>query len=319
MFASSKLRLFLCIATLVFAAASSRATPVYLQDNGAFFSDRAKAEAARNIAELESSVRKDLAVETFQELPADLKRGASPDDKAAMNRVLEQWAVQQARAKGINGVYILLVRVPSHLQVVVGNDTQKKAFTLRDRDALVSEMLVKLRAKQYDDALLDGVNFVSTTMRAHVTGQVRTGSLPVREVARGRQGIGGWLVPLLIGALVIWAVAGIFRAIFRGSGAGGGIGGGMPMGGGGGGGFFSSLLGGMFGAGAGMWLYDQFSGNRGNSAWGADRDDRSSVDPGYSGKDTDYSSSGDSFGDQSGGGDSGGDAGGGGDSGGGDF
>ena len=85
----------------------------------------------------------------------------------------------------------------------------------------------------------------------------------------------------------------------------------------------SSLLGGMFGAGAGMWLYDQFSGNRGNSSMGAEHNDRGSVDSGYSGQDTNYSSSGDSFGNQSsggdfGGGDLGGDSGGGGGGGGGD-
>lgn len=80
----------------------------------------------------------------------------------------------------------------------------------------------------------------------------------------------------------------------------------------GGGGMFGSLLGGMFGAAAGMWLYDQFSGNHGN-AWGADQDNRNDGSTGFSGQDTDYSGTGGDFGGDSGGGDSGGDSGGGGD------
>jgi len=93
-----------------------------------------------------------------------------------------------------------------------------------------------------------------------------------------------------------------------------------PMSGGGGGGFFSSLLGGMFGAAAGNWMYDQFSGDRrSSSSWGAEPVSQDKVDQGSTGQDTDYSGSGGSFGDDSGGGgdSGGGDFGGGGDSGGG--
>ena len=84
--------------------------PAAIQDSGGFFSERAKSEAARNIAELEGSVRKDLAVETFLELPPDLRPGVNLDDKAAVSRLVEDWAVKQARLQGLNGVYILLVK-----------------------------------------------------------------------------------------------------------------------------------------------------------------------------------------------------------------
>ena len=87
---------------------------------------------------------------------------------------------------------------------------------------------------------------------------------------------------------------------------------------GGGGGFLSSLVGGMFGAAAGMWMYDQFFSNHGsNSAYGSDRNDVSGGDSGFTGQDSDYNSSGGDFG-GSDSGSSGGDWGGGGDSGGGD-
>ena len=82
-----------------------------------------------------------------------------------------------------------------------------------------------------------------------------------------------------------------------------------------------SMMGGMFGAAAGMWLYDQFSGSH-NSAYGAPPENHlnnndGGVDQGFTGQDTDYSGSGASFDsdDSSSGG--GFDGGGGGDSGGG--
>ena len=87
-----------------------------------------------------------------------------------------------------------------------------------------------------------------------------------------------------------------------------------------------NMLGGMFGAAAGMWIYDSFFGSRGSSAYGSmPTDSFGGADSGFSGftgQDSDFSSTGgggDFGGDGDfGGGDSGGDFGGG-DSGGGDF
>jgi uncharacterized protein len=213
----------------------------------------------------------------------------------------------------VNGVYILLVKSPAHLQVVVGNETMKKAFTVRDRDALVSLMLAKLRAKDFDGALLEGVAFVSSTMRAHTGAVAGGGGVPQeRSNAGAKPGSSwSWVVPLLIGLVVVWLVVGLLRALFGGARSP------MDAGAGGGGGFGRSLLGGLFGTMAGMWMYDQFFGH-GSSSYGADHPHDSGLTD-SSPSDTDYSGSGGSFGDDSGGGDGGGggDFGGGGDSGGG--
>ena len=79
---------------------------------------------------------------------------------------------------------------------------------------------------------------------------------------------------------------------------------GTPQGAGGGGGFFSSLIGGMFGAAAGMWMYNQFLGSDSHASTMSDN--AGNGDSGISGQDTDYSSSGSDFGGDSGSGDSGG-------------
>ncbi len=296
---------FIVVALFVLGISASHARPAAIEDNAAFFTDTAKAQAARDIEAMGRSMNKDLAVETFLEIPDEFKRDANLADKVALARLCERWAARQAKAKGVNGVYILLVKTPAHLEVVVGNDTQKQAFTLADRDALVGIMLGKLRAKQFDSALVSGVNFVSSTMRSHLASGAQPGSPQPRRGTESSESSSPSILSILLGVGVVWLVIGIVRALLR---AGSGASAMSPASGGGG--FLSSLMGGMFGAAAGMWMYNQFSGDHGSSAHATDHDGSAgSGDSGYKGQDTDYSGGGDSGG--------GGDFGGGGDSGGG--
>ncbi len=305
------------LAVLFCGTVASRAAGSGILDNAGFFSEQAKSDASKVVAELERTLHQDIAIETFKEIPADLKTGVNVQDKVALHHVFEQWASRQFKQKGVNGVYILLVKDPAHLQTNVGNNTQRVAFTLKDRDALVSMMTAKLHAHQNDEALRDGVNFIFATMKSHAPSRTHTGTAPVPMASRPAQSSGGgmgWLIPAIIIGLVAWVVIGIVRAIT------GRASGGSPMMGqtGGGGGFLSSLVGGMFGAAAGMWMYDQFFSNHGSSAYGSDRNDMNSGDSGFSGQDTDSSGSGGDFGSDSDSGSSGGSDWGGGDSGGGD-
>ena len=278
-------------------------------DNGGFFSEQAKSDASKTIGAMERTYRKDLAIETFKEIPANLKEGVNVLDKTAVARICEKWAETRAKQKAVNGVYILLVKDPSHLQVLVGNDTQRLAFTLRNRDELVALMITDLRAHRNDEALRRGVDFVATTLRSHAGNRSRS-SAPVAGNTHRQSGGGvNWIVVLLVGGLALWLVVGLIRGLSRGMGGGQAMGQPGYGGGGGGGGFLSSLVGGMFGAAAGMWMYDQFRGNSGNN-FGAERNDSSGDgDSGFSGQDTDYSGSGGDFGGDSGGG-GGGDGGG---------
>jgi len=298
-------------ATLLLGTAGALSAAGGIQDDGAFFSEFAKTNASGTIQEVAAKLRKDIAVQTFAAVPEDMKSTVIQASKSATNRGFSQWAEQLARAKGVNGVFILLVKQPAHLQVVVGNDTQRQAFTLLDREKLVQIMIPLLRAKKSDDALIDGVNFISTTMQSHRSG----GAMQAGGKSHlAKQGGSSWLSTILI-VLVIFVGFNLLRSLFRAmSGGGTGAGGvGQPYGSGGGG-FFQNMMGSMFGAAAGMWMYDQFFGSHSSAAnFGDHHADMNSNDGGgFSGIDTDYSSSGGGFGDDSGGF-------GGGDSGGGDF
>ena len=319
MFDHLKLHALPAVVAMLLGASIAHAEMSGIRDNAGFFSTRAKTEALKNIGEIGRRFNKDLVVETFSEIPHDIKQGVDLNNKTALSRLYEQWAEKQAKQQRVNGIYILLLKEPAHLHVLVGNDTQRNAFTLKDRDALVTLMLAKLRNKQNDSALLEGVTYVNATMRSHLPdrGRAPATGRNVRAPSSSH-----WLLTILIIALVAWIVMRIVGRLFAGGGGGGAYSGGGAMapgyGGGGGGGLLTSVLGGMFGAAAGMWIYDQFSGHSSSSSsWGGGEPDNRG-DSGYSGQDTDYSGSGGDFGaEDSGGSDFGGGDSGGGDSGGG--
>jgi len=298
-----------------------------IRDDAGFFSAAAKADAQGNITLAQRTLHKDVQVETLPTLPDTLKSGVNLQDKAAVNRAYEQWVNKRAESLGVDGVYILIVKDPAHLQVAVGNDTQKQAFTLADRDSLVKLMVDKLRAKDYDAALRQGVSYVVSTMKQHSPGHARnygttagatntnaSNNLPWNSSAAHKTAPAeksgfpwGWIIALVVIFLIIRLIGGVLGAIFRG-GSSGMPGSGMPMGGGGyggyppsggGGGFMRSLMGGVLGAAAGSWMYDNFFGSHGSSSYGASPPpggyDGGSQDGGYTGHDTSFSSSGSDY------------------------
>ena len=292
---------------LLVSPVESRAERGVIIDGGGFFSDSAKAEANRQLLELGMRFKKEVVIETFKGIPARVTQGVNLEDRAAVNRMFEMWTLELARQQRVNGIYVLLSKEPAHLQVIIGNETQRTLFTGKDRAVLVEVMLAKLRNKQSDEALLQGVGVIASAMKSHLIDRSQSAAQNREAVKNEESSPWGWVLAAVVGFLVAWLLVGIIRSMFSGGGNAGGMA--AP---GSGGGFMTSLLGGMFGAAAGMWLYDQFSGHS-----GSDMDRGGYDDSNPNRRDTDYSSSGDTFGDDAGGGDSGGGDSGGGDGGGG--
>ena len=315
-----------------------------VRDDAGFFKPEAIAKANLIVKSIKNQYKHDLLIETYKTVPADQADEFKKLDKEGRSRFYSDWALRRARATEVNGVYVLINKEPGHIEIAVGNETKKKAFTVANRDHLDELLLARFRKaaglkddseekqKIYDQALLDAVNYVQDTFKANLgrasvdpaPGQVAH-PINVAEPHPNRinerhtdnsWGIGGYLCIGLVALLAIWVVVGLVRSF---SGGGGGMGGG-GYGGVGGGGFFSSLIGGMFGAAAGMWLYDSFfRGGFGGGGWGGSSAYGANPDSGSSPQDTDYSAGGGGDVDGGGGGDTGGggDFGGGGDTGGG--
>ena len=317
--------------------------PRTVQDDADFFGAAAKSQANAEIAEIKRRFNKDLLFETIVKAPASIEK-IDLSNPRERNQYFEQLAEQRANNSQVDGINVLICKQPPHVEVVAGKKTRASGmFTTEDCKVLANKIAAKLRAKEPDQALLQAVTFVHDTLRSHaaVTPRAQVGGAPAPKAgpfgaqhAPGeddwRSHIFGWVCLGLVALLVIWVIFGMIRAFtaprggYMGGPGGGGpgyAGGGFGGGGfgGGGGGFMSGMLGGMFGAVAGNWLYNNLGGGHPTSGgWGG-----SSAQAGESGQPDagtdvggDYQGGGADFGDQ-GGDQGGGDAGGGADWGGG--
>ena len=133
-------------------------------DKGEIFSSKAVDQADRRIKEIKQNSKKDLVIETFKEIPADLKKDYKESDKKAF---FQHWALERARERKVAGVYVLICKNPSHFHIEVGNKTQTREFTLGDRDRLA--VILKARTKP-DETLERAVTFVDATMRENRAG-----------------------------------------------------------------------------------------------------------------------------------------------------
>jgi len=223
----------------------------------------------------------DFVVETVASVD-DVKKGSAGVLADEKERILAQAAKERAEAKGVRGLYVLVCKDPPKLNY----ERTSKALRQQDAEAVSGAMLGALRKGAYDNALSAGVGALG---RIHVSAPARGGG--------GNRGVEmGGLSPLwtiLLVALGAWLLIGVFRALASGGGAGGG-------------GFFPSLLGGLFGGMAGMWMYDNlFRGSGGGwsgdgsdsgSSGGGDWGDSSSVGGDWGGGGGDWGGGGGDYG-----------------------
>jgi len=174
---------------------------------------------------------------------------------------------EHAGQSGSNGIYVLIAKAEHKIDVYASprvSGAIDRARGLAIQDTFTNT----LKAGDFDAALAAGVQEIGTEVTAaHARNGVRrqAGRQGV-PAARGNQGSFGFGSLLGIGLVIVGVlfVVRLIGSLFAGRGQGypGGRMGapGYGPGGGGGGGFMSSLFGGIGGAMAGNWLYDQFSG-----------------------------------------------------------
>jgi uncharacterized membrane protein YgcG len=130
-------------------------------DQGHIFKAETLIEVEPILQEIDSRFYKDLMIETFASIPDDLKPALARQDKG---QFYEGWCIAEGNELKVNGILILITREPRHLQVFVGLDTRKHAFTLADRDELVNKLTTAFRAGNFDAGLIEGVKFVRDRM-----------------------------------------------------------------------------------------------------------------------------------------------------------
>ena len=263
----TRLARFLAVPALLVATAGL-ATASDIRDKANLFSAEAVTKAESDLNRIEKAYAIPITIETIESL-----EGQPVKDVTTRH-------AEQANAKGL---YVLISKADSKMYVEASR-AFRTALT-RDRIQGIDDAFVnQFKKKDFDAGLSRGVAKIETTVAearpaTAPPGNRRAGQPPIA----GKPSSGGmsmWLV-IGLGILALFIVLRVLGSLFggnrggyagqaRGMGPGAmggpGYGGGGYGGGGGGGGFMSSMFGGIGGALAGNWLYDQFSGRHHDSS-----------------------------------------------------
>src|SRR3954465_4121568 len=87
-------------------AQSNAGPPRTVQDDAGMFSASAKEKANAQIAEIKRRFGKDVAVGTVVTVPRP--KGVDKDNKEQVAQFFNEWAEQQFKNQGVNGILVLL-------------------------------------------------------------------------------------------------------------------------------------------------------------------------------------------------------------------
>jgi len=121
-----------------------------VRDDGKFFSADAISRANDMISRINREYGKGLIVETYERIPTDLQ---DEFQRYGKNSFYGRWLDVRAKSLGLDGVFILMTKDPSHLQVGVGRATRDQEFTVADREQLREMMAAQFRNKRFDAGL----------------------------------------------------------------------------------------------------------------------------------------------------------------------
>src|SRR5215204_1720795 len=136
-----------------------------VKDETGMFSPSAISQADQATRQIKQKYGKEMLVEVFPEIPAELRGQYSQDRK---DQFFAAWMTRRAQELKVSGVYVLICRNPSHLQVDAGRDTKQRAFTQQNVEQLKNVLVTRFRDKKYDEGLSEAVNYVDRTLAANL-------------------------------------------------------------------------------------------------------------------------------------------------------
>ena len=280
-----------CLLTMVSLAFTlpSRAD-AGLKDDGHFFKPETVERVTGEIKKIHDDFGKQLVIETYAAIPEARKADwdAAKDDPKTKSAFFGKWLGERTHDLEVNGVYILIVKDPGHLEVKAGKKTKEKTFTEANQNKLSDILITAFKAKNYDEGLQTGVDYFRDSLKENLGGVKHTGPSAANDEQFHHPSSGSssgshlpsgggptrtntssfnwtWIILVVIGAFVIIRILSSLAGRGNSGGPGysqsPGYGGGYGSGygaGGGGGGFFRNMLGGMLGGAAGGYLYDRF-------------------------------------------------------------
>jgi hypothetical protein len=139
--------------------------PPAIKDDGKFFTADGLEKANKKIREIYQNYKKDVVVETLPALSADQEKKLKDEGK---EKFFAQFAVSRAKELGVNGIYIVFCKKPTHLQVEMDPGTRKKAFTNADRKKLIEKIVARFKEEKFDAGLLDGLDVIESTLKSNL-------------------------------------------------------------------------------------------------------------------------------------------------------
>ena len=239
------LTLLVPLGLFVGGGAASMTVVATVSDDGGYFSADAINKANGVVKDIYDKYHRDLLIETYKTVPADradqLKKIEAMTDedakKKARKEFFNKWAIDQARAREVEGIYILACRQPPHIEIEVKKNVQKE-FPNEDYRKLEGILVDNFRKasqskdetearKLYDQGLIGAVEFVRDTFKTTIGNKSELApGVPEerhRRAAEGEHhggtsffsgaGLLGLLCPILGFGLLIWLIIGVVRAI----------------------------------------------------------------------------------------------------------
>ena len=119
------------------------------------------------LRQIKQRFSRDLVIETYPAVPDDLKPELNEKGK---ERFFDDWGARRGKELDVNGVIVVVCMEPRYFNVMVGNQTQKTAFTRADVDELKQLLLKRLRSNEFDQGMTEASDFVLRRMEKNMAG-----------------------------------------------------------------------------------------------------------------------------------------------------
>ena len=141
-----------------------------VMDYAGYFSAPAVQKAADNLKAIDRQFKKPVVIETFKTVPGGKAQEVQAMSPEAREQFFAKWMRERFRAAGGEGIFVMICQDPRHVEIGVGPDTQKKAFTAENQKQLRNLLVGKFRDKRFDDGLAAAGDYLRNTLTVNLTG-----------------------------------------------------------------------------------------------------------------------------------------------------
>jgi hypothetical protein len=129
-------------------AAGAYAAVPEIRDEAGIFKPETVRKANEIIRDIHDRFHKDLLIEAFKTAPGNRAEELRKMDPKEREQFFTNWLKERARESRVDGVYVLICMNPGHIEVGVGKETVKKAFTHQNKQELERILVNPFKKKE---------------------------------------------------------------------------------------------------------------------------------------------------------------------------